>query len=633
MCGICGIISADPGIDTPAVARMQYTLSHRGPDGSGDFSSDHICMAMRRLSIIDLKGGWQPLYNEDRSLVLIANGEIYNYLELISQLKKRGHVFRTNSDCETILHLYEEHGTDCIHHLRGMFAFALWDSNRRKAILARDRMGEKPLYIYENGKSVIFASELRSLLKSGHVPFHLDPRAVDLYFHYQYVPEPQTPIVGVHKLDAGHLLLIDIDPWHMQKLCYWRMEDAPELEGHPPTLIREDLEQISELIIRADVPVGVALSGGLDSSAITVLAARKYSGTLHAFCVGYEGRPGCDERDDAKALADYLKIPFHEIELKTEEIVKSFPDLIYWRDDPIADISGHGYFSVMKIARDHNVPVVLQGQGGDELFWGYPQVREAVFESKQKDYLLRKGKSAFFSYLDFSLPKSLSLHHLSAWSRSLGGLKPGIGRFRRHSSTAPDQLVFYDLWPDFRLARSQMRKYYCGEFTEQLDGSYPSDLFCFKRPWPSIEILITKLISQTYLLENGIAQGDRLSMASSVELRLPLVDYRLVETVIGLRKTDSDYRLSPKTWLKEAIKDILPDWVLSRRKRGFEPPVQKWRQALLGEYAHLLDDGYLVQMGILDTAKIRSLYLNRQLADLSFKALVLEIWSRNLLDR
>ena len=632
MCGICGIVSADPITDSEPVRLMKRSLHHRGPDGEGEYHNPHIILAMRRLSIIDLTGGWQPLYNEDRSLVLICNGEIYNFIELRSQLESRGHRFNTKSDCETIVHLYEECGTDCVHHLRGMFAFALWDNKHQRLLLARDRMGEKPLYLYEHKGQLIFASELKALLRSGIVPFELDPVAVHLYFHYQYVPEPATAIKNVRKLPAAHILTIDINPWQINESSYWSMEDAPPLDGDPVELIRSELETISELIIRADVPVGVALSGGLDSSAIAALAAQKYPGTMHAFTIGYPGYPHNDERREARALADYLGIPFHDIELATEDMVAFFPELIYWQDDPIADISSYGYYAVMKLAREHGVPVILQGQGGDELFWGYQWVRQAAYESINKKILLEEGWKALLKYLKPTLPNFWPLRDLKEWIISGAGIYSGWQQFLRHKKTAKEQLVFYDLTPDFQMACCKARDMYSPTFVEHLDSVSPFDLFSISQPWPKIEVLLTRLICETYLMENGITQGERLSMASSVELRLPLVDYRLVETVVGLRKTHKDYNLPPKSWLKAALKDTLPDWTLSRPKRGFEPPVRSWHRALFTAYGNMLNHGYLVQAGILKAESAQHLstgpFPQGTVTPLSFKALVLELWSR-----
>jgi len=638
VCGISGLISRE-AIDPEQVERVRrinQSLYHRGPDGEGEYVTAHLALAMRRLSIIDLAGGWQPLYNEDSSLVLIANGEIYNYLELRERLIAKGHRFNTGSDCETILHLYKEFGLDCVQHLRGMFAFALWDAKQQRLLLARDRMGEKPLYLYEQDGQLLFASELKALLVSGIVPFELDAKAIDLYFHYQFVPEPQTPIKGVRKLDAGHLLIVETDPWRIKESCYWRMQDAPPLEGDPAKLIREELETISELVIRSDVPVGVALSGGLDSSAIAALAARKYPGTMHAFSVGYPGRPHHDERAQAEELATELGMPFHDIELDTGSMVEFFPELVYWRDDPIADVSGYGYYAVSKLAREHAVPVMLQGQGGDEMFWGYPWVQEAAMGSMQKDSTRNKNLRALPEYLTFNLPRTLSRPDLSQWARTLGGLLPAWQRFQYHRATPADQMVFYDQFPDFSEAANEVRGFYGQSFAGELAADGAHELFTFPQPWPRIDLTLTQLICDTYLRENGITQGDRLSMASSIELRLPLVDYRLVEIVIGLRKGQPDTHHAPKSWLKSALKGVLPEAVINRPKRGFAPPVMEWHRALFATYGGSLPDGYLVQSGALN--KDSGLLLaaggfppTAVAAPLSFKALVLEQWCRQML--
>lgn len=634
MCGIAGIISRDPlnAGRLESLARMSQAMIHRGPDGPGDFRAPHVALSMRRLSIIDTTTGWQPLYDEDESLVLIANGEIYNYVELRDALRERGHVFRTGSDCEVIPHLYQEHGDRCVDHLRGMFAFALWDRRRQVLLLARDRMGEKPLYLHEREGVLYFGSELKTLLRSGIVPFRLSPPAIDRFFHYQYVPEPETPIQGVRKLAAGHVLTVALQPWTIEERTYWRMEDAPPLEGNPAELVRAELETISKLVIRSDVPVGIALSGGLDSSAIAVLAARKYPGAMHAFGVGYTGRPHSDERADAAALARHLGMPFHEIEIDTAQVVRSFPELVGWQDDPIADTAGFGYFALAKAAREHGVPVLLQGQGGDELFWGYHWVTDAVRQSLRKSRQSLSKRPRMRDYLELRWPKSWDKRPVMDWAVSLAGLRSSLSDYHRDQIGPRDRLVFYDLNQPFRNARQVGERIYSERLRESLEPSTPFDLFTLPRPWPQLEVAMTRLICQTYLLENGIAQGDRLSMASSVELRLPLVDYRLVETVIGLRKTRSDAGLPPKSWFKEAIAGDLPEWVRSRPKRGFQPPVRAWHRALFAEHGHLLRDGLLVQLEILKPEAARELAKGAfsiwETQPLSFRALVLEVWCR-----
>jgi asparagine synthase (glutamine-hydrolysing) len=632
MCGIAGIIAREtlrPDQLGP-LRQMSDMLVHRGPDGGAGFTAPHVALAVRRLSIIDLPTGWQPLTNEDESLVLIANGEIYNYLELRDQLRARGHVFRTNGDCETIVHLYEERGEECVHQLRGMFAFALWDVRARKLFLARDRMGEKPLYLHERDGRVVFGSELKTLLHSGLVPTALDPRAVDLYFHFQYVPEPLTPVCEIRKLPAGHTLAVSVEPWSIRENCYWQMEDAPAIDGDPARVIREELESASELTIRSDVPVGIALSGGLDSSAIAALATKRYPGTMHAFSAGYVGRPHSDEREDARTLARHLGMPFHEVEIGVDEIVEEFPRLVYWQDDPIADMAGRAYYAISRAARDCGIPVLLQGQGGDELFWGYDWVVDAIRQSKRKS-----GRAAVTDYITVEWPKWWPRRAPLLWLMSAGGLRTSLREYRRDRTSPPDQLVFLDVTADFQAASRSVPDLYPRRFKESMGGARAADLFTVPLPWPQIEILMTRLICQTYLLENGIAQGDRLSMANSVELRLPLVDFRLVEKVIGLRKGCSDLRLPRKAWFREAVRDLLPPWVLARPKRGFQPPVRAWHRALFARHGGALADGYLVEHGVLEPAAARRLaegpFPIDANAPLSFKALVLELWCRQML--
>jgi asparagine synthase (glutamine-hydrolysing) len=613
---------------------MRAALAHRGPDGEGEFASRHVTLGMRRLSIIDVHGGWQPLYNEDRSLALVANGEIYNFVELRAELEAKGHRFGTGSDCETILHLYEEHGLGCVDHLRGMFAFALWDLSCGRLLLARDRMGEKPLYVYKSDREILFASELKALLSTDRVPFELDPSAVDLYFHYQYVPEPRTPVAGVRKLPPGHLMTVDIGSWKVTERRYWRMEDAPPVAGDPAEEIRTELATVGRLVSRSDVPIGVALSGGIDSSAMAALITRNSTGPVHAFSVGYEGRPANDERSEAKELASVLGMEFHEIELDSTSVVDSFPELVRSWDDPIADMSGFCYRAIARLTHDHGIKVIVQGQGGDELFWGYPWVRRAMSASLRRTALWRKGRAAFLDYLT----SDLSAHDspmeegelLPPWTRARRALE----QLRKDSEAPRGQLAFYDLHPDFGAAHAAVRDFYTREFRSQLEPAGPFSLFTISLPRDHLGVDLTRLIAQTYLLENGIAQGDRLTMASSVELRLPLVDYRLVEKVIGLRKSYPDHEEPPKAWLREAVRDLLPEANVGRKKRPFLTPLRAWHRKLFDAYGALLEDGHLVELGVLSPEVASHLaeghFPPNAGSTLSFKALVLELWCRTM---
>jgi asparagine synthase (glutamine-hydrolysing) len=638
MCGINGVISRDGADYKGAVGRMQACSVHRGPDGAGEYSAPHVDMAMRRLSIIDLNSGWQPLYNEDRSLALVANGEVYNYVELREELRARGHQFRTGSDCEVIVHLYEEHGLEFVHKLRGMYAFALWDTKRRRLVLVRDRMGEKPLCYVQGPSFLAFSSELRALIASGLVPLEIDHNAIHQYFYYQYIPEPYTSVRNIVKLPPGHLMTVDVDSWSINIERYWRIEDAPEVHGDPREAIVAGLEEIGRLIVRADVPIGVALSGGVDSSIIAALVARQSKQEVHAFTVGYAGRPESDERSAASLLARDLKIPFHEVEVSTDEVVARFPETVFARDEPIADISGHGYWAVNRAAREAGVPVMIQGHGGDELFWGYEWVHRAATLSEQKasDPARLAPARPLRSYL--RRPPLRPGRDLYNWGRGTFAALSHAARQRLAAPTIhPDRLVFNDLTPDFQIAERDLAGLYTKEFAAAVATDPAADVwatFTHERPWPDVGVLLTALISRGYLLVNGIAQGDRLSMASSVELRLPLIDYKFVEMVVGLRKANPDHHLPPKYWFMQAARDMLSPEILARPKRGFTPPVFQWHTALFERYGEMIADGYLVNSHVLTRPAAhelaRGVYTPGAIAPMCFKALVFEMWLSEL---
>lgn len=640
MCGIFGIIRRG-GLrpdDRETLGRLARSLVHRGPDGEGFHLSGPVGMGMRRLAIIDLAGGWQPLHNEDRTVSLVANGEVYNFVELRRELESRGHQFRTGSDCETIAHLHEEFGADAVDRLRGMFAFALHDTRNRRVIIARDRIGEKPLYIVERDGFLAFASEMAALVEAGIVPFEPDPEAIELYYHFSLVPEPLAAIRGVRKLPAGHRLEIELDEWTVHERTYWRMEDAPEIDREPGETVRSMLEEIAGIVFRSDVPIGVALSGGIDSSSILSLAARHVEnareGRVQAFTIGYPGKTWQDERGMARELADHLGIRLHTLELSAERVADEFPLVCLRRDDPIADISGSSYYAVMRLAREHGVPVMMMGQGGDELFWGYPWCAAAVRESERKRRC-REGRAGWGEYLRFRpVPKSFTGG--LRWLRDGGGAFEGIRLRHEDIAGDPDQLHFQDRTPQFREAERFLPGV-AGRGLVLGGRERTARIFRGSDLWNRIDLSITRLICQTYLLGNGIVQGDRLSMAASVEARLPFVDYRLVETVIGLRKVRPDHDELPKAWLRDALKRIVPEFVFRRSKRGFTPPWRTWTGMIFDRYGRDLPDGELVRLGILDREAAvrlsRGLIAGSLPRPLAWQTMVLEQWARSMRER
>ena len=632
MCGIFGIVrpSGLSVADRWLMRRMSDSIRHRGPDGEGFAVERGVAIGMRRLAIIDTEGGWQPFWNEDRSVAVVANGEIYNFLELRQQLEARGHRFSSGSDCETIVHLYEEYGDECVHSLRGMFAFAILDLRAGTMTLGRDRMGEKPMLLAEQGDSLVFCSELSGLVGAGAVPFELDGNALNMYMHWGFIPEPLTPVVGTRKLPAGSLLRIDLRTGKRSERVYWRMEDAPPIEGDPIELIREELQTIGTITMRSDVPIGVGLSSGIDSSAIAVMAKTHATQAVSAFSVGYEGRSWQDETGPAEEFARYLGMPFHKVLLSVDRVVREFPEVCLRRDEPIVDIAGSNIFALMRLARDHNVPVLLSGQGGDELFWGYQWARDAVDASERKAKRLRGGAG----FLDYIRPTSppLSLFGLANWLESAAGLRSGIARWRNDGSTSPHQLVFWDQRWEYQSAAKKAK----AVFGERLLAATlsPADAFTGEKYWADVPNSVAERLCSTYLRSNGLLQTDRLGMACSIEGRVPFVDYRLVELVFGLRRYLSDRHLGHKEWLKAAFRGTVPEEVFRRRKRGFTPPWRSWAPALMSAYGPDLEGGELVSAGVLSPRAITGLRSSfdgmGRPTSLAFESLVLEQWARGM---
>jgi asparagine synthase (glutamine-hydrolysing) len=642
MCGIAGVISRVPltNGDIAAIRAANRAMNHRGPDGAGEFlggsspgNRAHLFMAMRRLSIIDLAFGQQPLRNEDNSLALIANGEIYNYVELRSGLESNGHNYRTGSDCESILHLYEQHGLEFVHHLRGMFAFALWDQSRRRLVLGRDRMGEKPLYVHSTGDSIMFASEMKVLLATGRIDFELDPAAVHDYMHYGWIPEPATAVRGIRKLPAGHLMTIELDGWQVREFPYWDLLDTPAVVGDPGELIRAELDSVASIVVRSDVPIGVALSGGVDSSLVAAMAARHSHSEVHAFSVGYTGRPVQDERNAARAWAEKLGQPFHEIEIAPADMVDGFARLNFLRDDPIADIAGFGYLALSERASAEGCKVLLQGQGGDELFWGYPWSVRAVDHSERK---VRGAPINPLQELYAQLPRRLARPQLVRLAFLFGGLLKGWRQLAPGSTSPARRLVLYDLTDTYQMAVHAVESTYTDEFARRVGEHDPGSFFDRNLDTERVDLQVLDRLCAGYLRENGLAQGDRLSMANSVELRLPLLDYRLAELVVGLQKTSPAFRLAPKQWLRDASTQWLPDEIFSRQKLGFNPPVSAWTESLRERYRDELCEGFLVSNRVLDEAAAQKLCQPASrvgcMNDLFIKYLCLEFWCRAMLD-
>ena len=641
MCGIAGAFHPDRLSEAAfeAVRRMQRALGHRGPDGEGWFQGQRIALAHRRLSIIDLSGGAQPLAGERDGTVAIVNGEIYNYIELQQELAADGARLRTRSDSEVVPFLYERHGEDFVHRLRGAFAAAIWDESRQQLLLVRDRLGEKPLlYATGDDRTVYFASEIGALVASGAIPVEPDMEAINRYFHFRFVPEPATPLLHVRKLRAGHLMALSPDTPQPAPRQYWNVSAIPPLDGDPVEILRADLEDIGRIIVRSDVPVGVALSGGLDSSIVASLAVRHSPGTVTAFSVGYEGRPACDERADASAFAQHLGIDMVEVELSSRDVVSGFDALVADMGEPIADAAGSSYRALMQAARRAGIKVMFQGQGADELFWSYGWMRQALAENQLRD----SGEETTIALLVDSLcekvrlPAGRSGRVIAQWFAQAGGFADALSRFKRLRQADPEQASFWDVArPMDRIARAVSAL--AGESLRPHASLHQArSAFRGRLPNESWRRVLVRHILATYLLENGISQADRYSMAAGVEARLPFVDYKLVEHAVGLNETQVDAVSPGKQWLRTAVRGEIPDWVLNRPKRGFSPPTRDWVAALVRARGESLRGGFLTSAGVLSDEGANSLArpsgrFDRGLRDqLAYQSLVLEQWFRGM---
>ncbi|MBS1962189.1 MAG: asparagine synthase (glutamine-hydrolyzing) [Bdellovibrionales bacterium] len=587
MCGISGLICEEPlsDADLTEAKRMNAALFHRGPDGEGFFQSERLILGMRRLSIIDVAGANQPLFGSTQETVVLFNGEIYNYLELRAELETSGHCFTTHGDGEVVPHLYEKYGIDFVHRLRGMFAISLLDRKRERFYLLRDRMGEKPIYYRQAEGRFSYASEMKALLETMPVrDRRLSAEAINHYLHYQFVPEPMTLIREVRKVPAGHYLDLDLKSLRYETKKYWDFSAAPPVEcADPIAEVRGKLDSITKIIGRSDVPVGIALSGGVDSSAVAALFEHENRDRelTRAFTVGYAGEPETDERKFARALAQKLRIPIVEIELRTEDFVESFPDLVGDMDDPVADIAAYGIYSVMKAARRDQVKVLLNGVGADEIFWGYSWVTEAVRESAK-----RTG-----------------------------------------------DLVFYDSNRDYRFAARQVSSLYPKALREEFRERSPESQI-EREGKQDVQIEIMNRLVKGWLFADPVALGDRLSMANSVELRSPFLDHELVELVVGLNKARPDlYRDPAKELLKKAVRGLVPDEVLNRPKQGFTPPATRWRLGVIRRYGSRLWNGYLVREKFIERSGLAKLLLvERPTVFYLYKLVLLELWCERFLE-
>jgi asparagine synthase (glutamine-hydrolysing) len=580
VCGIAGYVGKDgsEALDPRRLDNALAAITHRGPDGRGSYVAAGVELGNTRLSIIDVPGGAQPMYSEDESVVAVYNGEIWNYRELRRKLERSGHRFRTRSDTEVLVHGYEEWGDDLPRHLDGMFAFAVWDTRRRRLLLARDRLGKKPLYVLQTVEGLAFGSDARSLfLLTGTRPSVERAHVAEFLFR-RYVLSPGTLFADVVRLEPGHRLVYEGDA--PSTSAYWRLEVPATPEPLSATELRGLLERAVERRLMSDVPLGVMLSGGIDSAGIVALARRSVD-ALASFTVGFED-PVYDERPAARISAAHFDTDHHELALDTRSFFEALPRLSWFRDEPISEASEIPLLLLAEFAGRH-VRVVLTGDGGDEVFGGYPKYRA--------DLLLRAGRR----------PAGLALRgaiHLQARRRGHrqleraahgAGIQAPLDRWASWFQSLRPETIGEVIAPE--LAADATLTHFGAQLSRVL------------APYEHVDAGRRMMLADlfTYLPDNMLARSDKVLMAASVEGRMPLLDVDVVTRVSASPSRDRVSLRSGKRVLKAALRDLLPLEIARLPKRGFPVPVERF----LGDHSGSVLEGLVLSERALDRGLFR----------------------------
>lgn len=607
MCGICGVVTRDanhPDRNPARIVRMRDAMPHRGPDDTGLYCAAHVGLGQRRLSIIDLSGGAQPMPSDDERLWVLSNGEIYNYQTLFARLQQRGHRFRTQSDTEAIVYAYREWGVDCVQHLRGMFAIAVWDEARRRLFLARDRAGQKPLYYAQTPDGLHFASELKALVVDNALPREINRQALADYLTYISIPAPLTIFEGIYKLPPAHALTYDIDSGELQTWRYWqwnRLTAPPTSLTYPEAVeaLRRELGEAVRLRMIADVPLGALLSGGVDSSAVVAMMARHSSRPVKTFTIGFSVASH-DERDAARAVAQHYGTEHYEQVLEPESVESVAETLACQYDEPFADSSMLPTYYVCKMARQW-VTVALAGDGGDEVFAGYRRYARMV----QIERLVRLVPLGL-RRVSAPILQRMPGWHLQQVAKHLR--LDGPGRYqRKHTQFTPEEqaALLHPGWV------AQPRALVAGYMRAANGAAYLTAMQY--ADW------------QLYLPDDILVKVDRASMLNSLEVRAPLLDHELV----GFAGTLPPDWVAQKRILKDAVRPLLPAGLLDRPKQGFGVPLRAW---FAGGYEAYLRD-VLLDPGAKTRDIFRRAAVERLLGrpDAGYKLwtlLMCELWAR-----
>ncbi len=626
MCGIAGFISKDRNAPTDAreilLDKMCKIITYRGPDEQGTVVKERAALGMRRLSIIDLKSGQQPIYSEDGNLAIVFNGEIYNFRELKTELESLGHRFKTNSDTETIVHAFEEFGTNCLEKLRGMFAFAIWNFREESLFVARDRVGKKPLfYTLTDAGNFVFGSELKVLLAQGEIKREIDFAALDAYLTFGYVPEEFCIFKQVEKLEPAHFLIFKNGEITTEKYWDFKYEPITETKSEAEYIrdLRDLLREAVEIRLISEVPLGAFLSGGVDSSTIVGLMSEISAKPVKTFSIGFN-EDSFDELKYARIAAKHFNTEHHEF-VVTPDLVEIVDELVWHFDEPFADSSAIPTFMVSKMARDF-VTVVLSGDGGDELFAGYTR------------YVVDKKRSGFAR-----LPQAVRGNFLKPLSENLPHGFRGKNYLYNASLDAVDRYI--DSVSHFNDLRKN--ELYSEKFRLNLNGSFGRGAKVFRELAETVltGIQVDKLLyldSKTYLPGDILTKVDRMSMATSLEARVPLLDHKLIDFVMRIPPELKLKGLETKYIFKKAMEGIVPTEILYREKQGFGVPINEWINSHLRQRIH----AELLEKRTLERGYFQAEYIKTLLdehadgrRDHSYRLWVLwmlELWHRRFVD-
>jgi len=627
VCGICGKVGLTPEskVDATTVDRMTRTLAHRGPDDMGLYASDIAVLGHTRLSIIDLSSGKQPICNETRTVWIVFNGEIYNFKELRKELIAHGHIFSTNTDTEVIVHLYEQFGEAAIPKLRGMFAFALWDSNQKALVLARDRVGIKPLYYTIMRDHILFGSEIKSLLADPSVPREPDPGVIDTFLSCLYTPGDATLLRGIRKLPPGHYLVLKNGRIDIRR--YWDLEFNPNPQNGNVKRTTEELVELLRESVRdhmiSDVPVGVLLSGGVDSTGVLSFAAEESGRDLNTFTIGFEGEAFADERVYARLAANTFGTRHYEMTITPRQFRDFLPLYVWHMEEPVCEPPAVALYYVTKLAREH-VKVLLSGEGGDEAFAGYQNYRNMLWLERLK--VFGEVGNGFGSYVLGQFGRVRGFEKLTKYSFMM---KNELEQYYYSRTAGP--------YSFFNASKGEL---YSKEFASRLNGRQVrnpvSDYFSRTVGKPALNKMLY-VDTKTWLPDDLLLKADKITMANSVELRVPLLDHRVLEFAARLPAKYKVNYFTTKYLLKKALKDRIPSAILNRKKMGFPVPLESWLKEDLRDYVcEILLDRRTLERGYFDKSFLQTLANEHaRTADHAtemFSLLTLELWHRTFID-